>query len=144
MASPLHANGQAWPRAADNDGVALQRTRRDHETTYRDLIASDRAHLAILGCEVGGRWDPEALSILRQLAAAKAREAPSLIQRSTQMAWHRRWLSLLSVATQTSLAESLLQPSGPQRAEFDGCTPLCSEIRDDSPPAFCSRLPLRS
>ena len=131
MASPLHANGQPWARAADEDGVALRRTRRKHEQTYPEVVRGDRGRLVVLGCEVCGRWEPAALKILGALAATKAREAPSLLRRSVQMAWRRRWLGMLSIAAQTALAESLLRPDGRNRTELDGAMPLISELLGD-------------
>ena len=103
---------------------------------FRGDLFSDPflGRLVVLGCEVGGRWYPEALRILGSLAEVKSQEAPSLLRQSIRMAWRRRW--------QRALADSLLKPEGPHRWEIDGATPLCSELYDEGPPAF-SRLPLR-
>ena len=89
---------------------------------FRGDLLSDPflGRLVVLGCEVGGRWYPEALRILGSLAEVKSQEAPSLLRQSIRMAWHRRWLGLLSVAAQTALADSLLKPEGPHRWEIDG------------------------
>ena len=40
-----------------------------------------RCRLVVMANEVGGRWSPEALAFLRQLAKAKARHEPPLMQR---------------------------------------------------------------
>ena len=127
----MHGDGTAWPRADDRDGIALARTRRSHERTYADICASDRAAFVMLGSELGGRLNPDALEILRQLSAAKARGAPELLHRSVQFAWHNRWLNLLSVATQTVLAESLLRPGSVNTSERDGPCPSLLELFTD-------------
>ena len=146
MVSPVHANGSPWPRAADEDGVALARTHQRHVDQYPELAEGARGRLVVLGCEVGGRWSQPALEVLRNLAVAKSREAPSLLRRSAALAWHRRWLSHLSVAAQLALAETLLAPLSPHLSEFDAAEPFLGDILVDhargEPPVF-SRLPLR-
>ena len=143
MASPVNADGSPWPRAADADGVALGRTRRRHQRRYPELVGGDRGRLLVLGSEVGGRWEPEALGVLRSLTATKVREAPVLLRRSAALAWHRRWVCLLSVAAQTALAESLLGPSltcSEWEVDMPPLGDLLAEYRDVDPPS-CSRLP---
>ena len=49
MASPVHADGSPWPRAADADGVALSRTRRRLQRRYPELVGGDRGRLLVLG-----------------------------------------------------------------------------------------------
>ena len=65
----------------------------------------------MLGCEVGGRWCSEAWKMLRLLAQAKTRAAPGPLQRSAELAWQRRWASVISVSAQRALAASLAEPS---------------------------------
>ena len=100
----------------------------------------------VLGCEVGGRWDREALDVLRELARAKSRVAPDLLRLTAALAWHRRWMCMLSVAAQTALAETLLAPCSPHLSERDGEVPDLGDVlaggRDIEGPSF-SRLPLR-
>ena len=110
LVSPVHADGTAWSGADAIDGVALERTIRRHEDRYPELLDGHRARLVVLACEVGGRWSQTALDTLRQLSWCKSREASRLLQRSVALAWHQRWLSFLSVATQTALAETLIAP----------------------------------
>jgi hypothetical protein len=144
MVSAIHDDGTPWRRAAAENGVALQRARDMHEQTYPELVHSDRLRLIVLGCELGGRQPTEALLLIRQLAAAKAREAPELLRKSAQFAWQHRWLSLVSIAAQTTLAQSLSQPQSQHRDEFDGWAPDLSEALQGlrEAPAV-SRLPLR-
>ena len=87
-----------------------------------------RARLLVLGCEVGGRWDPEALAVLRTMAEHKSEQATALLRRSACLAWHRRWLSLLSVAAQRALAETLLRPGSPHLEERDALEPPLGEL----------------
>ena len=145
LVSAVHGDGTSWAGAARRDGVALERARRVHEDTYAEICSSDRAKLVILGSELEGRLSPDALTILRKLSAAKARQAPELLQRSVQFAWHSRWLNLLSITVQVAVAESLLRPGTTSTAERDGpCPHLLEPLVDRSldPPSF-SRLPLR-
>ena len=142
---PLHADGRPWwPRAAEVDGVGIDRARRRHEETYPELAGGQRGRLVVLGTELGGRWAPEALNILRRLAEAKCRDSPALLRRSAQLAWYQRWIRMLSVAAQNALAETLLRPASPHLTELDGDTPDLSEVLcvDRECPAF-SRLPPR-
>ena len=146
MVSPLHANGTPWSGAADREDVGIARTRRLHERAYPELVDGDRARLLVLGCEVFGRWAPEVRQVLKVLCEHKAKEAPELLRRSATLAWHRRWMGLLSVAAQTALAESLLAPTSPHLTEIDADPPALGDLlvdhRDAEPPEI-SRLPLR-
>ena len=143
LVSALHADGSSWHRADTEDGVSLNRTEEEHRVTYHEVCASDRAHSVMLGAELGGRMSPAALRILRSLAAAKAREAPAVLQRRARLAWHRRWLSMVSVAVQVAVAESLLEPMSHHRTELDSITPLFSDLPGRDAVVPCSRLPLR-
>ena len=56
----LRRNGTARPRAAREDGVALEKARQKKETTYPELSRDDgRARLVVFAVEVGGRWSKE-------------------------------------------------------------------------------------
>ncbi len=144
MVSVLHDDGAPWARADAEDGVALQRARISHEETYPELVSSDRLRLVVLGCELGGRLPEEAMRLLRLLAQAKARDSPDLLKKSAEFAWHHRWLAMVAVAAQVTLAQSLADPASPHRDELDGWTPDLSEVLAglrEAPAA--SRLPLR-
>ena len=124
---------------------SIERARKIHEDRYPELLTGDRGRLVVvLGTETGGRWAPEALTILRNLAEAKSRSAPELLRRSAQAVWYQRWIRMLSVATRTALVETLLRPSSPHLTELDGDTPDLSDVLcvDRECPAF-SRLPPR-
>ena len=58
----------------------------------------ERAKLVTLAGEVGGRWSNETANFLRALAVAKARDATNVLQACVELAWFRRWSSILSCA----------------------------------------------
>ena len=76
--SALHCDGSARPGAAHRDGVALEVARRRKERTHPEMAPWSRCRLMVMANEVGGRWSPEALAFLRQLAKAKAHNEPDV------------------------------------------------------------------
>ena len=144
MVSPIRADGQPMRGTESTDGLRLRAARKRKATQYPELVDGEGGKLVLLGCEVGGRWAPETLRLLRRLAKHKASTAPRLLRRSAQYAWHRRWLCLASVAAQAGLAASLAAPAALWRAGLqtdapDGAEVLCSVRLAPQ----CSRLPLR-
>ena len=116
-------------RAATHEGVRIERARKIHEDRYPELLSGDRGRLVVLGTETGGRWAPEALTILRNLAEAKSRSSPELLRRSAQVVCYQRWIRMPPVAAQTALVETLPRPSSPHLTELDGHTPDLSDVR---------------
>ena len=55
LASPLHANGEARPRAAEHPGEALARREDDKLERYPELAASARTRLMVLAKKVALR-----------------------------------------------------------------------------------------
>ena len=94
------------------DGGSLQQAVTRKRQRYADVVANPGSTLLVLGCEVYGRWSQDAVSIVRELVALKARAAPPALRRSAAYAWSNRWWSLISVATQRAVAEALLRPGG--------------------------------
>ena len=86
----------------------LVQARREKEATYPELLTSRRCRLVVVAIETGGRWSDEAAELLRQLALAKAREAPALLAHSAALAWERRWTRMLGTACAVAFAESLV------------------------------------
>ena len=63
------------------DGAALDEARRRKERTYSELCERhSRARLVVLAAEVVGRGSDEAADFLKQLAEAKARGVPRVLQ----------------------------------------------------------------
>jgi hypothetical protein len=92
LVSPSHRDGEPWRGADATDGVRLRAARGRKEIVYPELAGGVMAKLAVLGHEVGGRWAPEALRLLQNLARDRCSQVPKLLQRSAKLAWHRRWL----------------------------------------------------
>ena len=113
-------------------------------TDVGQTLAGSRARLVVLGAEIGGRWAPEAIDILRSLADAKCRSSPLLLRRSAKLAWYQRWIRMLSVAAQSALAETLKSPSSLHITELDRDSPDLSDVLclDRECPTL-SRLPPR-
>ena len=140
IVSPLTREGRPVARAASQDGVALERAELRKRRTYHELVGSPYGRLVVLGCEVGGRWNEDAVRFISNLAAFKARAAPRMLQAIAKTSWAVRWWGLLSVAAQSALAATTLAFGGP--AGFDE-VPL--EVAMDSVGGAPqpSRLPLR-
>ena len=104
--------GEARPGAANNDGAVLAQAVARKRQKYRDVTASSQAALVVLGCEVYGRWCDDAIRLVREMAALKARQAPPMLRGCAQYAWSNRWWSLVGVGVQKAIAESLLRHGG--------------------------------
>ena len=77
------ASGMPRPGAATMNSIVCAGARVDKERKYVELLSGDRCRLVVVAMETGGRWSPEAVEFVDNLAAARAREAPPLLQRST-------------------------------------------------------------
>ena len=76
---------------------------------YPELVNSSVVRFLVLAGEVGGRWNQTALDLVRSLAWARAETlAPPRLRRATAEALVARWWGLVAVATQDSLAATLL------------------------------------
>ena len=146
LVAPLGRRGQVHGRAADEDGVALREARRRKATRYPE-VGSNGTRLVVLACEVGGRWNDEALSFVRRLVRIRSRQAPPLLRPAVASAFARRWWSMLSIAVQDALSATLLGlPLGPLSGCGDSAEPFTADVLTTygggggSP----SRLPLRA
>ena len=98
--------------AADVNGALLLQVRRAKERTYPELFRSGRCRLVVLAMEKGGRWSEWTVSVIHQLAIARAREVPSYMIHQVALAWERRWTRMLATTTcAISFAASLVEPS---------------------------------
>jgi len=142
IVSPLKANGEARPRAAWVDGVAIRKAQKDKEGTYPELVHSTRCRLVVLACEIGGRWSDTCLWLVRELAEFRSRHAPKRLRRSTAAAWEGRWWSMLSVAAQDALAATLVDDAPHLLHGWRGEEPPLGLLLHGEAPSQ-SRLPLR-
>ena len=114
LVSPLRGDGQPHRRCVD---------RRREERTYPELCERhSRARLVVLAAEVGSRWSDESADFLKQLAKAKARGVPRVLQVRTRQAWQMRWSSLL--ACSSALDKRAV-------VGVDGDTPSSSDVVGD-------------
>ena len=142
VVSPLHANGDARPLAAEFDGAAIFEAEERKHGQYPELVQSDRCRLVVLAGEVGGRWSSDCCKLLEELASHRSRHAPPQLRRSTARAWEARWWAMLSVAVQNALAATLVDDAPHLLHGWAGDGPPLGELLRDEPPAL-SRLPLR-
>ena len=87
--------------------------------------------MVVAAVETGGRWDEEGYRFLVQLAFAKARQAPGVLQRSLVQAWLRRWTGMLAYAIHDALAASLLDEVPSFSMGTDGGAPVQGEVLTD-------------
>ena len=83
----------------------------------------------VLAVEVGGRWSTEARDFLVALAAAKAREAPFLLESSVKVAWLFRWNCILACTAARSFALSLVGGLAPG---VDGAVPTLCDVLSEA------------
>ena len=98
-----------------------------------------------MACEVGGRWNSEALRFVRRCARQRALDAPRLLRASAAQAWSTRWWGLLSMVVQDTLAATL---SLEGHLALGGCAadidvPLADVLAEAAPAVSPSRLPFR-
>ena len=84
--SPLKGDGTPHPKAATENGAVLRRAKADKEAKYQDLHSSSMAELIVLACEVGGRWNEDAVSLVRALAKLKTANTHPLLRRLVELA----------------------------------------------------------
>ena len=104
------------------------------------LFSTGRSCPLVLAAGTGGRWHEDCIHLVTALARYRAASEPAVLRRSMQLAFQRRWWSLLSVALHNSIATAL----DPTLDIAEGTFPVASAIdvwvRD--PPAVSS-LPAR-
>ena len=128
LVSPVRRDGTAQPGAAVEVGVTLRRARARKEARYPEIVYGRRCRLVVFAMGVGGRWEQEAMDFVRVLAKAKSRSAPSLLRRSAELAWAKRWGSMISIAALGAVAASLLEEPCLGHDAIDGGTPPLGEV----------------
>ena len=108
LISPLHADGTPWAKAATTPGVSFDRARKSKCTTYWELVGSNVIELVTAAAEVGGRLSREAYELVDAAAALRASEEPRVLRRQAARAWRARWLTMLSVAVQETVAATMV------------------------------------
>ena len=115
----LTTSGMPRPGAAAVNGIVCAGAREDKERHNVELLSGDRCRLEVLATETGGNG---VLKFVDNLAAARTREAPPLLQRSAFLAWRQRWTRMLAVSFANSLVAPMLMPHA--LAGIDGSVPL--------------------
>ena len=105
------------------------------------MVQSSALRLVTVACEVGGRWNSQSRRLLRRLAAARARSAPEALKAQLRGAWCQRWIRLLSVAQQSSLAATLSEDTFPTLGGADGELPDAVQVWMDAAAAEAESAP---
>ena len=80
------------------DTCAMALDHEVHGAWSRELVA----------IETGGRWSDESMSFVAELASARSRDAPVVLQGSSFLAWKRQWTRMLEVSCRRAFATSLV------------------------------------
>merc|ERR1712118_167237 len=75
-----------------------------HEKGRSDMVF---IVLLILAVGTGGRWHDSCIRFVRDLARYRASSEPAVLRRSMQLAYQRRWWSLLSIALHDAITAAL-------------------------------------
>ena len=124
IVSPISAEGVPHPSCTTDHDAVFVAAYRDKFETYSDLVASDRCQFIVLAAGTGGRWSPDLVWFMRELAKFRAESEPAILRRSMEAAFLRRWWSLLSVALHGSIAAAL----DPSVDVADGLFPIADAI----------------
>jgi len=111
----------------------LQDARRSKERTYPELLNNQRCRLVVLGTEVGGTWSEEAAAFISNLARARARQAPAILQPSVAAALTARWTATLTHAAMTPFAATFLGETTPNLYNVEANQPSWSQIVAETP-----------
>ena len=128
----------ARPGADARPGLALQQAKTRKLRTHPELQPGGhgRCRLVVFGLEVGGRFDSQALALLRRLARARARDRAPWAREGAGAALTRRWTALAALAAFRAHARSLLElPVRPCDASDSAELPLGELLA--TPPSWC-------
>ena len=120
---------------------------RKRKTQRYPELQGTRCRLVVTAMEVGGRWSEEAHDFLEGLAAARARDAPRILQGSAFQHWKKRWAAFLAVAGMRAYADTLLYGSASHTQVYEGQGPELGQLLGQEPHSEApetSRLPLRA
>ena len=128
LVSPLHTDGTVWTAADKSPGKAIRRAETSKQGTYPELVDSSILRLSTVAGEVGGRWSEDAARLIQDMAFARSREAPRKLRSSAVVAWRKRWWTMLSVATQDTLAATMVNDRVEILDAADGEAPELTEV----------------
>ena len=94
------------------------------------LTGVEGCRLVVLAIEVGGRWSEEAAAFVSNLARAKARQAPTILQQSVAAALTLRWTATLTHAARTPFAATLLGEATPNIYDVETNHPKWSLVEE--------------
>ena len=99
------------------DGLPLHGgARRRKERTYPELVRpGQKAKLVVLAGEVAGRWSEETASFLGQVAKARARSEPPMLQKRVEQAWRLRMGVAVGMCSRTCFRLLSVEEEGPGR-----------------------------
>ena len=111
LVSPVQRNGLPHAGAQARPALALQQAKARKFRTYPELQPGGQARcrLVVFGLEVGGRFDRQAVALLRRLARARARDRVPWARAAAIAALTRRWTALAVLAALRAHAQSLLE-----------------------------------
>ena len=124
IVSPLSVEGVPHPGCAEDADAVFAAAIREKRNTYSDLVDSNRCAFLVLAAGTGGRWHEDCIHLVTALARYRAASEPAVLRRSMQLAFQRRWWSLLSVALHNSIATAL----DPTLDIAEGTFPVASAI----------------
>ena len=143
LVSPLGRAGNLVHQASHVDGGAVAAAAIRKRRRYPELVAGGPQRLLVLGAELGGRWHPDSIALVRMLTALRRLRAPPSLRATAAAGWAHRWWCLLSTAAQraaatTALEEDWITPALPRTPP-----PPLADILAAAPATGPSRLPLR-
>ena len=141
IVSPLTDEGVPHPGCTHDADAVFDRAIAAKHAKYHDLVASRRCKLLVLAAGTGGRWHANCIDFIRNLARFRASSEPAVLRRSMQLAYQRRWWSLLSLALHNSIAAALDLSLDVVAGSFPVASPIDIWVRD---PPDVSTLPSRS
>jgi hypothetical protein len=110
--TPISCNGAARPGCLTIDGGALRSAQRTNDNTYPEVNASGLGRLCCLSVETYGRWGADCIRTVKAMAREKARGLPVRVRRGVELKLLHRWWSLLGIATQQLVAQTVLRQEG--------------------------------
>ena len=140
IVSPLSVEGVPHPGCTVDPDAVFDHAISAKHSKYHDLVASRRCKLLVLAAGTGGRWHDDCIRFVSDLARYRAASELPALQRSMQLAYQRRWWSLLSSALHKSIAAALDPSLDIAEGSFPIATAIDVWVRD--PPAV-SALPAR-